>query len=175
MIQSSIKTTIPRDLLAGFGSGSEGIFRRVQMQQLGNSAIALIKARVAKGIGSEDSAMPPLKSGRNVAIFGKAKNIGWAAKKQRLGLQPIRDLTGTGKQGGHMLDNISVRAADETSVKIALTARMARVKALANEKRAPWFSFSDADQAALMKMAEGMFEAGVRQILNKFKKYPKAA
>ena len=181
MVTTSVKTTLSRDMLAGVGFGSEGIFRRVQMNRLGEAAIQLIRARVARGIGSDDQPMPALKRGKVIQFAGRVdgratfRNIGYAGYKTKKGLQPIRDLYGDGSQGGHMLDNISVRAADESSVRIAITARKARTKALANEKRTPWFSFSDADQQALRDMAADMFGDAVRQVSNRFTAYRRAA
>ena len=59
-------------------------FRKYQMLALGQFAVDTIKARVAKGIGSDDASMPAL------ADRYKKRKTGY-------GLQPIRDLTGPGQ------------------------------------------------------------------------------
>ena len=158
MIQSTIKLS---GGLEGFSdprvSVNSDAFLTIgqeRMQELGEFAIKTIRGRVSKGIGSDDSPMPPLKvsphAGARFKIHGQSRQIlTYAQWKSKHGLQPIRDLKGTGKDGGNMLDNISVRTVSGSSVTIALTARKARQKALANEKRAPWFSFSDADSKAI--------------------------
>ena len=130
-----------------------------RMQDLGDFAIATIKARARKAIGSDDAPMPPLKvhrrAGTSITIHGQKRTLlGYPQWKVNHGLQPIRDLTGTGKDGGNMLDNISIRTVAGSSLTIAITARKARQKALANEKRAAWFSFSANDTRQIVKFYE---------------------
>ena len=161
-------------------------FRKYQMLALGQFAVDTIKARVAKGIGSDDASMPAL------ADRYKKRKTGY-------GLQPIRDLTGPGQTsymartfskpapgmlrsgrsyttarkdirfrsaggGAHMLDNFTVRYADELSVRMDITQQWARDRARANEQRAPWFGFSPNDMRAIIGFAQQMFHANVTDL-----------
>lgn len=138
------------------------------MVRLGEFAIKTIKARVAQGIGSDDAPMPPLSVKTSpIAAHGLnfvRQRLGYAKWKSLHGLRPIRDLMGTGKDGGHMLDNISVRAASKDAVRISLTEVKAREKALSNERKSPWFSFSPSDELAIVAYAEQMFHSRVEVI-----------
>lgn len=142
----------------------------LNMQKLGQVGRDSVVARVRKGIGSNDSPMPPLSS-KTSAVKNQGKVVrirgGYAEAKAKRGLQPFRDLYGTGKQGGHMLDNFTVRppsknANGAASVKIAFTQTVQRVKALANERRASFAEFSPTDTAKVFEAARLMFRAGVR-------------
>jgi hypothetical protein len=179
MIQSSVKFS--GNGIAGLGLGSDAFFRKVQMQRLGEFALKTVIERTKKGIGSDDAPMPPLKQGKVLEFGGRVngraqfRNIGYAGWKAKHGLQPIRDLTGDGRQGGHMLDNPSVRSVSETGVRMAFTSRSARVKALANEKRSPFFSFSEADQKEILEYANQMFKAQVETIAQQIRQRKKAS
>lgn len=161
MITTSIKMSAG---IAGFGINSAALFRQNQMKRLGDFAIATVKARATKGIGSDDSPMPAL-SGKTSPILHNGKfvrqRIGYAGWKMAHGLYGVRDLVGTGKDGGHMWDGVSVRLATDSLVRMAFTTRTSRQKALANERRAPFFSFSDADEAKIVAYARQMFAAQV--------------
>jgi hypothetical protein len=151
--------------IAGLGRGSQTLFRRVQMQRLGEFALKTVKARIAKGIGSDDSQMKAL-SGKTSPILSPTgrfirQRVPYSQFKSQHGLQPKRDLYGTGVESGHMIDNFTVRSASENSVRMAITARAARVKALANEKRDPALSFSANDERAILAEAARMFKAQV--------------
>lgn len=161
MITTSIKMSPG---IAGFGINSAALFRQNQMERLGNFALATVKARAIKGIGSSDSPMPAL-SGKTSPILHNGKfvrqRVGYAGWKMAHGLFGVRDLVGTGKEGGHMWDGVSVRLATDSLVRMAFTTRTSRAKALANEKRAPFFSFSDADESKIVEYARQMFKAQV--------------
>jgi hypothetical protein len=153
MIQTSVKLSggLPGLSDKRISLNDDGLLTvgQERMQDLGEFAIKTIRNRVAKAIGSDDSPMPPLKvsnrAGFGFTVHGVKRTLSsYPQWKEAHGLQPIRDLTGSGKDG-HMLDNLSVRSVSGSSVVMSLTARAARVKALANEKRAPWLSFSDDD------------------------------
>jgi hypothetical protein len=138
--------------------------RKYQLFQLAQVGVRSIKARVAQGIGSSDTAMPALKSSRRMR-WSKSQNryveygaadsssFGYAARKRRAGLKPMRDLVGPGEDGGHMLDALRVTSASETKATIDISTRMGRVKARANEQRAPWFGFSGKDVRTMMEAA----------------------
>ena len=169
MIETSVKFSGFKSV-GGLGTGSDSLFRKIEMQRLGEFALKTVIARTKKGIGSDDASMRPLKPGKAVQFArrenGRAKfrNASYAAWKASHGMQPIRDLVGDGRQGGHMLDNPSVRSVSETSVRMAFTSRSARQKALTNEKRTPFFSFSSNDEKAIMGLAEEMFRSRVASL-----------
>lgn len=164
MIQTTVKFDGPR---GGLGVNSASLFQKAQMERLGKFAISTIRKRVARGIGSDDSAMPPLSAKHSaVKVHGKfvRQRVPYSQFKASHGLQPIRDLAGTGKDGGHMLDNLSVRSVSETNVRMGFTQNKARQKALSNEKKTPWLGFSDGDERAIIAYAEQMFRSQVEVI-----------
>jgi hypothetical protein len=156
MIITTIKYNGSKLKLGGFG------FRKYQMVKLGEIAVASVKARVAKGVGSDDATMKPL-------------NVPYANWKARHGMKPVRDLSGPGgrtyveerkgkkytrtvrAESAHMLDNFTVRYADEMTVRMDITANWARIRARSNEQRAPWFGFSTNDTRAIAEAAQKMF------------------
>jgi hypothetical protein len=89
------------------------------------------------------------------------QRLGYAGWKAEHGLRPIRDMWGSGKEGGHMLDNFTVRSASESSVRLAFTQNKARARALSNERRTPFLSWSDSDVAKIMDRAAAMFKEEV--------------
>jgi hypothetical protein len=143
-----------------------------QMLKLGSFANKTVIERTRSGVGSDDAPFPPL-SRKSKAIRINASFVrrhpGYAAWKAAHGLQPIRDMWGDGKQGGHMLENSSVRYADENSVKIAFTSRWGRIKAHANELRTPFYSFSAADTKKIMDYASKLWQSNVQQVFNQFR------
>ena len=168
MIQTTIK--IP-DKLKGLGAGSDDLFSRIQMERLAQIGRDSVVARTRKGLGSDDTPMAAL-STKTSAVKSQGKVVrirsgyaGWKAKK---GLNPFRDLWGTGQQGGHMLDNLSVRQATPGSARIAFTSKHQREKALANEQRAPFLGWSPSNVADVMKAASEMFRSEVRAVASNF-------
>lgn len=145
-------------------------FATSQMLFIGSFANKTVKDRTRSGVGSDDSVFPPLS---NVEKFVRTADgriryrlRGYAAWKAAHGLAPIRDMWGAGTQGGHMLDNSTVRYADSNTVKISFTARMARIKALANEKRTPFYSFSGEDTKKIMDYAAKLWQSNVKQVIS---------
>ncbi len=131
-----------------------------------------------RGIGPDVSQMPRL-SGKAYLIMGKRgvfvrKGPPYEMWKAKHGLEPIRDLVGVG-QGGHMMENLSVRYADDNGAKIAFTSRMARIKAQANEKRVPFMWWSSANQERIAAYAAKVFDAAVKVFAEKFRQMRKAA
>ena len=174
MIQTTIKGT---DQLRGFGRTSGALAEVAipirQMERLGQFARDVVVSRVRKGLGADGSAMPPLKGKmyarkRKDGSFGVNRSIyaGWKAKR---GLQPFRDLWGTGKQGGHMLDKFTARPGTATLVRIAFTTRDSRIKALANEKRAPFLGFAPQDVSAIKAKASEIFRSEIRSTTGGFR------
>lgn len=156
--------------VAGLGFNSASLFQKNQMQRLGEFGIATVKARVARGVGSDDAPMKAL-SAKTSPILHHGKFVrqreSYAQWKLKHGLQPIRDLMGTGKEGGHMMDNLTVRSVTESTVRMAFTARQARAKALSNERRTPFLSFSDADERKIVTYAAQMFRSQVEVLRRK--------
>jgi len=135
----------------------------LEMGRLGAAAIASIQARVSRGIGSQDQPMPPL-------------TPRYRAWKTKIGGSGLRDLRGPGaltykvqRKGktavrhigkaasSHMLDNITVREATESRVRIDITDTFSRIKARANERRAPWFGLSPSDIRNVYAAARQIF------------------
>jgi hypothetical protein len=172
MISTRIKFGGGKMRLIGVG------FQKYQMAKLGAIGLASLKERVSRGIGSDDSPMPPL-TRKNTPIMRHGKfvrqRVAYANWKGAHGLQPFRDLRGTGKEGGHMIDNLTVRSASETEVKIALTKSKQRAKAISNERRTPWCSWSDRDQRAIIDAAVVMFKTNVEGIASAIRRARRAA
>lgn len=139
--------------------------RPLQMLRLGSFGLKQVKARVAQGIGLDDAPMPPLKrawvrrgvKGKYVIIAGAR---GYFARKLRRGGKPIRDLRFTGA----MLDNLSVRSATANEVRIGFTTKLAREKALANQRIAPWLGWSDTDAPAVQERARLVLRQEIQSV-----------
>jgi len=166
MIVTRIKYNGSTVRLGGFGP------QKYQMYQLGRVAVQVVKNRVARGVGSDDSPMKPL-SGRTSAVRKDGRFVrqraGYSDWKAAHGLKSIRDLWGPGLNGGHMLDNFTVRYADERQVRMDITSRWGRIKARANERRSPWFGFSAQDTVAIYGVARVMFKGIVVDIAAKIR------
>jgi hypothetical protein len=145
-------------------------FSAQQMALLGTEGLRSVKERVTRGIGADDSQMPAL-SNHWITVLRphKMKLMPYQWWKSQHGLEPIRNLTGDGSQGGHMLDNLSVRSASATQTKIALTSTKARIKALANEQRSPWLWWSENDQKRILARAAQVFDAEVVLLQRNFR------
>ena len=141
-----------------------------QVGTLGQYGLQLQQQQALAGLGSDGQEMPALK-GSGVAVFAKRVNgkavferRGYAQQKLKLGLKPIRDLYGPGK-GGHMLDAVRINYVDDRRCSITISERMARIKAAANERRAPWWGWSPASVAALAKRAAEIWPQGIAETL----------
>ena len=118
-----------------------------QMMQLAQFGVDVIKRRVSLGIGSADGTMPGLKRG-------------YAIRKQRAGAGNRRNLQLTGA----MLSNFTVRSVSATRATMGITSQKERIKALANERRAPWFGWSARDLVELIKLAEILWKVNVANV-----------
>jgi len=144
-----------------------------RMLQLGQFAVDLIKARLARFTDSGDGPMPPLtpRMYKNKSTGETRRVNGYPEFKVRLGLVPMRDLRGPGgrtvtvvnprndkrktvtqRSGtGHMLDDLRVLAATNAYVQYGIATFGSRVKARRNEiaiqKRggSGWFGLSATD------------------------------
>jgi hypothetical protein len=127
------------------------------LMELALYAIQLQREQAAAGIGSDGSQMPPLKQ-------PKTKFVARVSGRATFARKTVRDLYGPGK-GGHMLDDIRVNYIDDRQVKYAITTRLSRIKANANETKAPWWGLSPASQQKLgLRMAE-IFNVSVASTL----------
>lgn len=137
----------------------EGLgLQKYQMLELGQFGLDTVKARVARGIGANDTRMKPLKRG-------------YAIQKTKAGHGNIRNLSFSGA----MIDNLTVRFASAEQVKIALTARLARIKGLANERKDSWLQWSEADQKKIIAKAIELFKVNVTQFEKALKQFRRAA
>jgi hypothetical protein len=164
-----IKVKITGGPTVYLGTSMESLLRVQDMQKLGNFAVQTIVARTRSGVGSNGLPFPPLKSSKVVQIredgkFKRLERRGYAAWKIRKGLAGIRDMWGTGEQGGHMLDNFSVRSVSEMSVRMAFTKKRARQKARGNEARTPFLGYAPQDRAKIAAEANRLFGSNVRDL-----------
>ena len=165
MISTRVKFNGKKVRLAGFGP------QKYQMFALAQAGLKSIKMRVLSGTGSNDAVMPPLETkgkGTRYSIRqGKMiefdKGNPYPTQKRRAGLKPIRDLVGFGKDG-HMLDDLRVTYADPKLARIDITRGSSRMKARANEQRAPWWGLSPRDVVAVTVACKRIFKGMVEGI-----------
>lgn len=141
------------------------------IKNLAEYGIQLQREQALSQIGSDGSPMPALKGGGGKAIFlarvnGKARfqYQGYAQWKSKHGLNPVRDLYGPGKDG-HMLEDIRINYLDDKRAQISITRLPSRQKALANEKRAPWWGWSPDSMGKLAQRAGELFPQSVADVL----------
>jgi len=170
--------------------------RSYQMAALAQVGVNSIKARVAQGVGSSDTAMPPLKvrrrrrwsKSRQAWVEYGAIDAGYPRIKRRAGLKPIRDLYGMGvgwtgkdpkgklrKGSSHMIDALRVTSASPTQARIDITTGDARTKARANEKLAPWYGFSGKDVRAMLEASRKIWGSNVAAFTAGFRGAGRAA
>jgi hypothetical protein len=159
-----------RSLVTVTGMG----IRPYQMLAWGTEATAILKARVRKGIGSDDAPMKPLKQTLalrkkgNVIMWTGTRDSWYAKRKAKAGLQPFRDLWGFGEDGGHMLDDVRPTRADEHGVTIDITRQKSRDKAKGNERRSPWWGLSPRDTAATILAGTRILEENLDNVAVSF-------
>ena len=101
-------------------------------------ALAIIRLRIAKGIGAEDRQMKPY-------------TPEYAEKKQQLGRRAeIRDLTLTGR----MLGGLHVAKKGPKLAAIEFADARSKVLALSNQRVDPWFGLSPQDQEKVRAYVE---------------------
>lgn len=159
------------------GSASQDWVKARQLTELALYAIQLQREQAAAMIGSDGGQMPALKSR-------------YAVWKEKVGLNPKRDLYGLGglvlssrakgkkylRSGnaitraasggrGHMLDDLRINYVGDKQVTFGITTSASRVKALANEQKAPWYGLSPANAIKMnLRMAQ-LFGTGVGEYL----------
>ncbi len=153
--------------------------RAYQMAALAQVGVNSIKARLAKGIGSDDTPMPPLKNKKGKA-YGKMWKGRWIefgpetpgyADMKGTTLRTLRGAgvgwTGAGakrkrrKSETHMLDDLRVTSASPTQARIDITKQDSRIKARRNEQRAPWFGFSGRDVRNMLEAARKIWGTNI--------------
>lgn len=141
------------------------------IRDLAELGIKLQREQALSQIGSDGSPMPALKGGGGKAIFlarvnGKPRfqYQGYAQWKSKHGLNPVRDLYGPGKDG-HMLEDIRINYLDDKRAQISITRLPSRQKALANEKRAPWWGWSPDSVNKLLQRASELFPQSQADVL----------
>ena len=144
-----------------------------QMAWLANYYIELQNEQLDAGLGSNGQPMPPL-SGRSFPVFdrtsGKPKFVerlyrGYQGKKASLGLKPMRDLRGPGIKG-NMRDDVRINYVDDRIAKISITRKSSRDKALANERKAPWWGLSPASARKFAAAQASIFGGAMEDYLD---------
>jgi hypothetical protein len=140
-----------------------------KIKQLADYGIALQVAQARAGLGSDGQQMGPLKSKtwakkQADGTWLRGDRPAYAQAKTKLGLNPIRDLYGRG-YGGHMLDSIRVNYLDDKKAGFAITTKVSRDKARANENRSPWWGWSPDSVGKIAAMAAEIFQTGVAEHL----------
>lgn len=120
------------------------------------AGISSIKARLARGIGSDDAPTKPLS--KKYARF-KA----YSRRKRA-----IRDMELTGQ----LLDSIKPRYADDRQAIADAGTRIGRLKARVHRDL---LIFSERDQAAMSDVAAGLFRSGVTEQFANIPRYRRAA
>ena len=95
--------------------------RAEQVRKLADYGILLQLEQASKGLGSDGSPMPPLKSGKRTFAGRRDGVVQFSSKT-------IRNLYGPGI-GGHMLDSIRVNYVDDRKATIAITTQLSKAKA----------------------------------------------
>lgn len=140
-------------------AGNTSLWTRAeQVRELADYGILLQLQQCAAGLGSDGAPMPPLKSPKRKFAVRQAGFVRFSQKS-------IRNLYGTGKEGGHMLDFIRVNYLDDRKATIAITSKHQRDKARGNERRYPWWGWSPASMRKLRERAAQVFGTGVAEQL----------
>lgn len=145
-----------------------------QLTWAANYWVELQQEQLDAGLGSDGQQMPPL-SGGSVAIFrnvngsrGFQQRIygGYRGQKLKFGGALRRDLYGPGKDG-HMRDDIRPNYIDDRVAKVSITRKTSRDKALANERRAPWWGLSPASSRKFATFMAAMFGGAMEDYLDR--------
>lgn len=134
--------------------------KAAHMRELGEYAMQLQLEQAAAGLGSDGQPMPPLHS--YGPTRGRFVRRGYPQQKLNFGGRPIRDLRGPGI-GGHMLDQIRINFLDDHKVSYSITTVQGRIKAKANQQRAPWWGLSPANIERLAKRTRAVYSRVVLQ------------
>lgn len=142
--------------------------RAEQVRELADYGILLQLAQLDQGLGSDGMPM-------------KALSARYASWKARVGLEPKRNLLGLGGRPvvtntkgvqrqlrsarymagrGHMRDDIRVSYVDDQKATITISNEASRIKARANETKAPWWGWSPASYRLMQQRAAQLWGAG---------------
>lgn len=128
-----------------------------QLRQLADYGIQLQLDQCARGLGSDGTAMPPLKQ-------AKLQFAGRTNGRAQFTAKTLRDLRGPGRDG-HMLDDVRINYLDDQRVTFGITRRSSRIKAAANERKAAWWGWSPESVQKLTAKAAELFQTGVAEHL----------
>lgn len=155
-------------------SGNRGaIVTAEQLAWLASYYIELQQEQLDAGIGSSGAPMPPL-SQKQHAIFVTDKNTGkrrfvrqsadrgYRAQKQRKVGRSVRDLDYTGE----MRRDIRINYLDDRMAKISITRLPSRIKALANERRCPWWGLTPANARKFAQAQATIFGGAMEDYLD---------
>lgn len=149
---------------------SASIVGRERMMWLANYYIELQQEQLDAGLGSSGQAMPPL-SGKTKAVFDRSSGRprfverlygGYRGTKASKGLPPTRNLSYTGEMRG----DIRMNYVDDQTAKISITRKSSRDKALANERRAPWWGLSPASSQKFAVYQAAVFGGSMEDYLD---------
>ncbi len=143
-------------------AGSASWVTAEQLQFLAGYYIELQQEQLDKGIGSNGAPMPPLKTQGKRTFVSRSNGVAQFRTQGR-----ARTLYGTGKDGGHMRDDIRINYVDERMAKISITTAKGRIKALANERKAPWWGLSPASVRLFAAMQAQVFGGAVEDYLDR--------
>jgi hypothetical protein len=158
LVRTSLGMTSRTIATDGFSAFRDKWTRADQIRELAEYGIQLQKDQVAAGLGSDGTPMPPLKVAKRRFV---ARQNGVA----QFSRNKIRNLYGTGVEGGHMLDFIRVNYLDDQRATIAITSTHQREKARGNERRAPWWGWSPDSVRKLTAKAAEIFQTGTAEYL----------
>ncbi len=128
-----------------------------QIRDLADFGILQQLEQARRGLGSDGSAMPPLK-GRGGKFAGRRNGVATFQRKT------LRNLYGKGKDG-HMLDDIRVNYVDDRRATLTISRKSSRTKALANEQKAPWWGWSPESMRKMRERRDSLFGTGVAERL----------
>jgi len=135
-----------------------------QLRELAEYGIQLQKEQAAAGLGSDGAPMPPLKSSSR-RVFASRQN--GVAQFRTLRGKTLRDLRtdGAGTGGSHMLDDIKINFMSDKQCTYGISTRLGRIKALANEQKAPWYGWSPDSVRKMTIRAGEIFGTGMAEAL----------
>jgi hypothetical protein len=142
-----------------------------QMAWLANYLIELQEEQLDAGIGSNGQAMPKL-SGRSYAVFDRGGSRprfverlyrGYQGEKAKRGQPPIRNLYLTGQ----MRRDIRINYLDDQTAKVSITTAKSRQKALANERKSPWWGLSPANSRKFAAAQATIFGGAMEDYLDR--------
>jgi hypothetical protein len=157
------------------GIGSDDAYMPALKQPKRKTRWSISQKKVVE-YGTQDTGYPAFKRklglkpvrdlrgpGGQVATRSDTTGRKWYLRSGSLGARTR--VTGLSGERGHMLDDIRVNYVDDKRVTIDISTRASRIKARANEERAPWWGWSPSDMRKLMSRAAEIFPMGIAERL----------